>query len=278
MAKKLIIPIFIPFGGCRSRCVYCDQAGITGASAPPEEAAIKETVEAWLSTWERKWGSGRDGERISKTREVAFYGGSFTALPEKEQALLLNSVAGYLGSGRIDAIRVSTRPDRITDAGVELLKGHGVKTVELGVQSMSDTVLKLSGRGHTAQDSTDAVALLKGRSVSVGLQFMPGLPGDTVESIMHTAEEIVALGPAFVRVYPTVVLEGTALEKMYSRGDYEPWPMEEMLRVCKRLSTVFSGASIPIIRMGLHHSTELEKRVVAGPYHPSFADIVSRQP
>ena len=272
MAKKLIIPIFIPFGGCKSRCVYCDQAGITGASAPPEAAAIKETVETWLSTWERKWGRKRNG----RSREVAFYGGSFTALPGGEQALLLDSVAGYLGSGRIDAIRVSTRPDRITDAGIDLLKGHGVKTVELGVQSMSDTVLKLSGRGHTARNTIDAVKLLKERSIRVGLQFMPGLPGDTIESIMHTAEAIVELGPAFVRVYPTVVLKGTALEKMYSRGDYEPWPLEEMLKVCKRLSTVFSGASIPIIRMGLHPSAELERRVVAGPYHQSFADMVVR--
>jgi histone acetyltransferase (RNA polymerase elongator complex component) len=272
MPKKLIIPIFIPFGGCKSRCVYCDQAGITGTSAPPEEAAIRETVETWLSTWERKWGQKRNG----RTREVAFYGGSFTALPESVQARLLASVAGYLDSGRVDAIRVSTRPDRITDAGIELLKTHNVKTVELGVQSMSDTVLKLSGRGHTAQDSIDAAALLKERSVRVGLQFMPGLPGDTVESITYTVEKIVEMAPAFVRVYPTVVLKDTPLEEMYSRGDYKPWPMVEMLKVCKDLRAVFSGAAIPIIRMGLHHSPELEGRVVAGPYHQSFADMVSR--
>ena len=272
MAKKLIIPIFIPFGGCKSRCVYCDQAGITGVSAPPEAVAIQETIEEWLFTWERKWGRGRNGHE----REVAFYGGSFTALAEALQSRLLGSVAGYLSSGRIDAIRVSTRPDRITDAGIELLKSYNTKTVELGVQSMSDTVLKLSGRGHTAKDSTDAVRLLKSHCVKVGLQFMPGLPGDTVESIISTAKEIAGLAPAFVRIYPTVVLKNTALEQMYSRGDYEAWPLDEMLKLCKELSGIFASASIPIIRMGLHTSAELERRVVAGPYHQSFADLVAR--
>jgi histone acetyltransferase (RNA polymerase elongator complex component) len=141
---------------------------------------------------------------------------------------------------------------------------------------MSDEILRLSGRPHTVKETVDAVRVLKERSVRVGLQFMPGLPGDTEASILKTAEEIRDLAPDFVRVYPTVVLKDTPLERMYSRGDYAAWPLAEMVRVCKKVSRVFSEASIPIIRMGLHHSVELQERVVAGPYHPRFADLVAR--
>ncbi len=272
MARRLIIPIFIPFGGCKSQCVYCDQAGITGQSEPPQESGIHETIETWLGTWQEKHGPWKTGDA---SREVAFYGGSFTALPPDDQARLLGCVSEYVDSGQIDALRVSTRPDCLTDAGLDLLKRHNVETVELGAQSMSDEILRLSGRPHTAKETVEAVRVLKDRSVKVGLQFMPGLPGDTEASILKTAEEVRDLAPDFVRVYPTVVLKGTPLEKMYSRGDYAAWPLDEMVRVCKSVSAIFSGASIPIIRMGLHHSVELQERVVTGPYHPRFADLVA---
>jgi histone acetyltransferase (RNA polymerase elongator complex component) len=232
----------------------------------PSIEDVTTTIEACLSTW--KGGAGG---------EVAFYGGSFTALPREAQSDYLRVAGGYIRNGLIDSIRVSTRPDRVTEEDVSILRGYGVATVELGAQSMSDTVLGLSGRGHTAAHIVNAVHVLKGAGVAVGLQFMPGLPGDTEASVLRTTEEIIALSPGFVRVYPTLVLRDTPLYRMYREGGYAPWDLDRMAGVCARLSAMLKEACIPVIRMGLHPSASLVERFVAGPFHPSFRQIVERR-
>lgn len=261
--KRLIIPIFIPFGGCPHQCVFCDQKGITGSSDLPAIDEVKSTIETYLSTWK---GTG--------LKEAAFYGGSFTGLPLESQKAYLEAAGEFLGSGRLDSLRLSTRPDYIDKDIVEFIKSRGVGTVELGVQSMDDEVLRKSGRGHTARHTQEAVSLLKETGLSVGLQFMPGLPGDTRQSVLNTVREVIGLKPDFVRIYPSLVLKDTPLHKMYIAGDYRPWDMDEMISVCAEAKRLLDDAGVSIIRMGLQTTDDLISSLIAGPWHPSFRQLV----
>lgn len=266
MAKKkqLIIPIFIPQYGCPHQCVFCNQKTISGIEKPPDAAYVSDTVDTYLKTWK---GSGK--------REVAFYGGSFTGLDRAIQEVFLSAACKFINRGLIDSVRVSTRPDYITDEGLLLLKRYNVETVELGVQSMDAEVLRLSGRGHTVEDTTIAISALKKHGFLVGLQFMPGLPGDTCETIFSTAAKIIGLRPDFVRIYPTIVVKDTPLEKMYLAGSYKPWPLPEMTDICRKLVSLFDAKGIPIIRLGLQPTEALEQNILAGPYHPSFRNLLN---
>lgn len=261
--RRLIIPIFIPHEGCPHQCVFCNQTDITGQNSLPALTEVSETIAQYLSTW-----------RGEGPREVAFYGGSFTGLSDNLQRDFLETAYAFIQRGEINAVRVSTRPDYISHEKVKLLREYGVGTVELGVQSMDDGVLGLSGRGHTAGDTVRAVELLRTAGLTIGLQMMPGLPGDTRETILATAREIVSLRPDFVRVYPTLVIKNTPLEKLYRRGDYCPWLLESMVEVCREVMSLFDNARIPVIRVGLQPTAELEESIVAGPYHPSFRQLL----
>jgi len=260
--KQLIIPVFIPFGGCPNRCVFCDQASITGENKLPETDEVAATIESYLATWKQ---GGK--------KEVAFYGGSFTGLPMNVQTKYLEIARRYLDARIIDGVRISTRPDYVYDGTADHLKRYGVDTVELGVQSMDDNVLRLSGRGHDSLCTAAAVKILKGFA-DVGLQFMPGLPGDTVDTILETTRRVIALSPDFVRVYPALVLRNTALHKMYLNGGYIPWTLENMVPVCREISRLLKEAGIPVIKMGLHPSKDLIENIVCGPFHPSFRQLV----
>jgi histone acetyltransferase (RNA polymerase elongator complex component) len=264
--KQLIIPVFIPFGGCPHKCVFCNQAGITGESSLPSSGEVKATIYKYLSTWQGK-GGGR--------REVAFYGGSFTGLPMALQKSYLESAYEFVINKRVDSLRLSTRPDYISGDKLAFLSDYGVETVELGVQSMSDEVLKLSGRGHGVSSTVRAVGLIKGEGFKVGLQIMPGLPGDTFASILYTARRVAELGPDFVRIYPTLVIRNTPLQRMYLDGEYTPWGLEDMVDVCREVSKLFKAAGIQVVRMGLQPTDELERSLVAGPFHPSFRQLVT---
>lgn len=262
--KQLVIPIFIPFGGCEHQCVFCNQDNITGESGLPTTGEVKETIELYLSTWK---GIGR--------KEVAFYGGSFTALKRDLQEEYLKTASEYVKSGDLDGIRLSTRPDCINQEIVDFLKNYLVDIVELGVQSMDDHVLKLSGRGHSGEDVVKASKIIKDNGITLGLQMMPGLPGDSRAAILETALSITSMGPSFVRIYPTLVIKDTPLFKLYERGDYTPWSMESMVDVCREVRDIFESSNIKIIRMGLQPTEDLEESLVAGPYHPAFRDLVN---
>lgn len=261
--RRLIIPVFIPFGGCPHQCVFCDQKGITGKAALPGLDEVRQTIETYLSTWKGK------GEK-----EAAFYGGSFTGLPIETQKAYLETAGAFLKTGQLDGLRLSTRPDYIDREIAGFLREHNVATVELGAQSMVDEVLKASGRGHTAEQTAEAVRVLKDFGIKIGLQLMPGLPTDTFESVMLTMDEAVRLKPDFVRLYPSLVLKDTPLHKMYLAGSYKPWALEEMVDVCARAKMLFDKAGIPVIRMGLQTTAELVESIVAGPYHASFRQLV----
>lgn len=265
MDYSAVIPVFIPNYGCKRRCVFCDQWRTTGKQyAPISRQYVVSEVEKWLN--ERV----RNREKV----QVAFFGGSFTALPFETQRELLEALSPYLESKRVHSLRVSTRPDALSQEVIRLLKEHRVRTVELGVQSMNPQVLKISKRGYGPETVEKAVRLLKGEGFEVGIQIMAGLPGDTPYGFFQTVKEVIAIGPHFVRIYPTLVLKGTELEDWYRRGLYRPLELGEAISLVKEALRAFEEAGIKVIRMGLQPSRELEKGLVAGPYHPAFGELV----
>lgn len=261
---RLIVPFFIAHQGCPHRCAFCDQARIAGgAGGLPSGEEIIAKVSAW-----RKPGHS--------PVEVAFYGGSFTALPRSDQERLLAPLQPLLATGEIAAVRVSTRPDAIDPEIAGFLRGMGVTTVELGIQSLDDLVLALAERGHTAAQVRGAFAVLHGAGLAIGAQLMPGLPGDSHGLARATLERVLELRPAFLRIYPTVVLAGTRLEELLRRGAYRPLTLDEAVSLCKLLLHRALQAGVPVIRMGLQPTDELSQAgtVVAGPYHPAFRQLV----
>ncbi len=257
--RRKIIPLFVPHLGCPNQCVFCDQRRISGSPFP----ASAETVRAALEPL--RGGSGY---------EVAFYGGSFTAIPAAQQEALLAAVEPYRASGLVEAVRVSTRPDAVDGTALARLRRFGVGTVELGAQSMTDEVLRRSGRGHTAADTVRAAGLVRNAGFQLILQMMTGLPGETPESALATARALAALKPDGVRVYPTVILRGTALEAMWRRGEYREHTVEDAVEVCADILPVFEAAGIPVIRLGLNPTEELSGgEAVGGAYHPALGEL-----
>ncbi len=209
-------------------------------------------------------------------KRVAFFGGSFTCLPEPVQNRYLDAVQPYLQEGRIEGIQLSTRPDYIDDHILQNLKHKGVTLVELGAQSLDDEILVRSGRGHTVADVENASRLIRQHDIDLGLQMMIGLPGDTKAKALHTAEQIVAFGASCTRIYPTLVVDGTALADDYRNGRYTPLSLEEAVDWCKELYGYFQSAGVMVLRMGLHPTKDLREgeHLLAGPFHVSFKELV----
>lgn len=265
--RKTIIPLFVPHKGCPHDCVFCNQEKITGYRETMEPKVIKERIESYLSTM-----ADCHPSRI----EVAYYGGSFTAIDEALQDVFLEVAHGFIKSGRIESIRLSTRPDAISAERLKKLWEYGVRTIELGVQSMDEKVLKDSERGHLAYHVKDAARMIQREEFRLGLQMMVGLPGDTLQRSLYTAKEIADLEPDFVRIYPTLVIRKTQLEQMFMSGCYQPLTIEEAVKWSGEAYRIFGSREIPVIRMGLQPTSELEDgtTVIAGPYHPSFRQMV----
>ncbi len=205
---------------------------------------------------------------------MAFYGGSFTGLPEDYQAELLGAVKPFLDDSTVSSIRLSTRPDYVDNSTARFLKEYGVGTIEIGIQSMDPQVLLASSRGHTGQQAEEAVRLLKAAGFQVGVQLMVGLPGQTTISLMQTAERVVNLEPHFVRIYPTLVIRDSGLDRLYQQGNYKPLSLNKAIASSVRVKNIFDNAGIKVVRMGLQPSENLERKVSAGPYHPAFGELV----
>ncbi len=262
--SQVTIPIFIPHGGCPNRCLFCNQRRSGGDSSIPDPESVLAKVDSYLAT------IGPDIGRI----EIAFFGANFTGLPAADQESLLNTAFACVSRGAAHGIRLSTRPDYIDDGRIELLRRYRVDTVELGIQSFSDEVLRAAGRGHTAEDSLRAVELLHGAGIHTVLQIMAGLPGDTREGAVRTARIAASLRPSGIRVFPTVVLKDTGLEALYRAGGYVPMELDEAVDTCREVCRVFEEHGIPVIRTGLHPLRGGGADVVAGPYHPAFGFLV----
>lgn len=210
--------------------------------------------------------------------EIAFFGGSFTAMEPAYMRGLLEAAGPYVRDGRFSGIRVSTRPDAVDEAMVALLRGYGVTAVELGAQSMDDAVLETNGRGHRAADVESASRLIRAGGLSLGLQMMTGLPGDTDAGAWETARRLAVLRPDTVRIYPTVVMRGTMLERWYRADQYQPQTLEEASALCAGLLRYFEREQgIPVIRLGLHAGADMQAGLVAGPWHPAFRELCEGQ-
>lgn len=264
----LIIPVFISHRGCPHQCLFCNQHVIAGGKATDrKDEGVGDVVDTWLA---RSPGH--------KDVQVAFYGGSFTCLAQKEQERMLAAVTPYLAEGRVTGIRLSTRPDCVSPENSRFLVGRGVKIVELGVQSLDDAVLQTTRRGHTARDSRLAMRTLRAAGLQVGVQLLPGLPGETTRSFLAGLGEVIDFHPDLVRLYPAVVVEHSPLADLYRQGKYAPLTLNEAIGLTRRAKELLDMAGIQVIRMGLQPSDSLATQVVAGPYHPSFGELViSRQ-
>ena len=266
MAKRhYIIPIFISHIGCPHQCVFCNQKKITGFETPVTAAQVNTIISERLQSINQQ-------RRI----EVAFYGGSFTALPEGTQNELLAPAAKALKAGYIHAIRISTRPDCIDRDTVKNLLDKGVSIVELGVQSLDNDVLDKAKRGHDSQSVIKAVNLLQELGMRCGLQLMPGLPGEDWISLIKTVRLAISLRPEFVRIYPTIVIDDTVLANLYRQDSYLPLSLKQAVVRSAYMKLAFEQQGITVIRTGLQASAELDSKtnVLSGPYHPAFGEMV----
>jgi len=260
-----IIPVFIPHAGCPHQCIFCNQKKISGQSKASLFSA-EQQINKYL-----QW------VRPSVSNEIAFYGGSFTALPMELQESLLCLSDRYVTMGAIGSVRISTRPDYIDYERVKLLKQHHVYLVELGVQSLDDNVLRVAERGHSAIDVEKAVACLKENKVKVGLQLMVGLPEQDWQSLFSTVRKAILLNPEIARIYPLLVIKDTPLEKMYKNKKFTPLSLKEAVAQAAYVYENLESIGIEVIRIGLQADEELckEGTIVAGPFHPSFGEMVN---
>jgi len=273
--RAKIIPVFLPNQGCPNRCIFCNQKEVVGTSLIHTPREVYPLIQAYLNTirtsWQKKWPG------FSERIEVAFYGGNFTGLPAEVQREFLRPAARLVSEGQIDGLRISTRPDYISEAGLELLASFGVKTVEVGVQSMDEEVLKRAGRLYSGHQVTRAVELLRGGGFIIGLHLMVGLPGESPASRSETIDKVIKLSPHFVRIHPTLVLKGTELERMYREGNYRPMSLDEATEVCKEFSLRLMRSRIGVARIGLQSVPQMQESesVIAGPFHPALGELVA---
>lgn len=268
MSKRhYIIPIFISHQGCPHQCVFCNQDRI--AKVVQEEVTerdVRETVDEYLKTIDDK----------NSTVEISFFGGTFTAINVNKQKELLAVAKEYKEKGYIDKIRMSTRPDAINKYILDYLKDYKVDIIELGVQSLDDEVLRLSGRGHSAEEVEKASKLIKEYGITLGHQIMPGLPGDTFEKDIETVKKSIKMKPDICRIYPSLVIKDTPMADMYERGQYKPYSLEEAVDISKELYKLYKDANVNIIRIGLQPTESITwgKDIIDGPFHPSFRELV----
>ena len=266
MKKHAIIPIFIPHIGCGHSCVFCNQNVITARTKAPSLQDVKDTIEMYLPTL-----SGRGLETI----EVSFFGGSFTGIPETEQRRYLEVAYEYKQKGLIDKIHMSTRPDYISEEILDMLSEYTVDTIELGVQSFDNDVLRISKRGHDEDAVYNACSLIKNYNIELGIQLMIGLPGDTKEKAILSAKKAAAVRPSLARLYPTVVLDDTELAVMFRKGEYTPLSESEAVDITKEMYKILMDADINIMRVGLKSTDLMTNDADLGHgYHPAFRQLV----
>ena len=270
MKKEYIIPIFVPHLGCPNNCTFCNQKKISGQTKMVTKQDVKDTIEYYLKNF-------KDDHKYV---EVAFFGGSFTAIEKEKQEELLEAVQEYIHNKKVHSIRVSTRPDCIDKDILKRLKKYNVKTIELGVQSTNNYILSRCKRGHTGEEIKKASKLIRRYGFVLGHQMMVGLPESTKQDEINTAKELIKLKPEIVRIYPVLVIKDTELAEEYQRGEYTPLTVGQAVERCKEIVDLFNRKKITVIRIGLQNTEEItdpslkESSVVAGPYHPAFRQLV----
>jgi len=266
-SNPLIIPIFIMNSGCPHRCIFCNQK-ITAGNFPLKitKEYFDSEVQSYL-TWNKD---------KSRKVEIAFYGGSFTGVDPAYQEELLSWAYSFIQNGFAHSIRISTRPDYITESNLPVLKKYGVTTVEIGAQSFIDEVLQFAQRGHDSAAIVKAMITLKDHGFHTGLHLMAGLPKDTEEGFIYSLDKTIDLRPDTVRIHPVIVFSGTTLAEELRKGKYKPLELSDAVELCKLARKKLSVAGIRIIRIGVQLTKEMEKddAVLAGPIHPALGSLV----
>lgn len=270
MKKEYIIPIFVPHLGCKKCCTFCNQRTISGEKKQVTANDVTKTIEYYLENF-------RDTDKYV---EVAFFGGSFTAIEIEKQEELLSAVQPYIKSKKVNSIRLSTRPDAIDKSILKMLKKYHVKTIELGVQSTNNYILARCKRGHSFEDVIKASKLIRLYGFKLGHQIMVGLPESNEKDDVQSAKDSIKLRPKMVRIYPVLVIKGTELEEEYEKGEFIPLTVSQAVERSKEIVKLFNKKHIQIIRVGLQNTdtiTDISKKeseVIAGPYHPAFGQLV----
>ena len=270
MKKEYIIPIFVPHLGCPNNCTFCNQKRISGQTKMVTAKDVQDTIEYYLKNF-------KDDHKYV---EVAFFGGSFTAIEKEKQIELLEAAQKYIQAKLVNSIRISTRPDCIDKEVLKRMKKYHVKTIELGVQSTNNYILERCKRGHTGEDVKKASKLIRMHGFVLGHQMMVGLPESTKQDEINTAKELIKLKPKIVRIYPVLVIKDTELADEYENGTYTPLTVGKAVERCKDIVDLFNRSKINVIRIGLQNTEEIsdpnseKSSVVAGPYHPAFRQLV----
>lgn len=262
--KHIVIPVFVPHKGCPFDCIFCNQKIISGQVNEADESEIRSNIENYLET---------SGDAFV---EIGFYGGSFTGIPMEEQKKYLEIGYSYIKTGQVKEMRLSTRPDYINEEILLNLLNYGVKTIELGVQSLNDDVLKASCRGHSSEIVFKSADMIKQYGFNLGIQTMIGLPQDTNDRAIETARKVISMTPQIVRIYPTLVIRNTYLEKLYTDGAYQALSIDNAVDLCARLLKLYEDNNINVIRIGLQPTDNISEsgEVIAGPFHPAFRQLV----
>ena len=255
-----IYPVFLQNAGCPHHCLFCNQTRLVS----PAQSGSPDEVAAYLDKILPEQGDG----------EVAFYGGSFTLLELANQQAFLTTARQFVSQGRVQGVRLSTRPDALSDAVVDMLASYDVTTVEIGCQSFDDQVLQQARRGHTGDQNKDAVSRCLAAGFQVGVQLMPGLPGGTSLEALASVRQALELNPDFLRIYPALVVSGTEMADLWRSGSFTPWTLDQAVDICADMLLLCRNAKIPVIRMGLQQDERLRENLLAGPYHPAFGQLV----
>ena len=276
--RHYIIPIFVPHEGCPHDCVFCNQGKITGENkevilGPKFKQENKVNADFVRKTIEEYLETIGDGDRVL---EVSFFGGTFTAIDINKQRELLAVAKEYKDKNVIDYIRLSTRPDYIDKFILDHLKSYRVDIIELGVQSLDKEVLHKSGRGHGYDEVLKASKLINEYGFTLGHQIMVGLPGDTFDKDIKTAEESLKMNPDICRIYPALTVKNTPMEDMYIEGSYVPYTLDEAVEISAKIYEMYKEKGVHVIRIGLQPTDNiaLGKDIVDGPFHPAFRELV----
>ena len=264
--QRMIVPIFIPHQGCPYRCVFCNQNEISGAEKEEDQTRLDSAFNTYLQS--------RPLDELPEIREAAFYGGTFTALPVQRQEFLLSSVQCWVDRGDIQSMRLSTHPGAVDAGSLALVDKYSVETIELGVQSTDQEVLRRSGRGDTPESLERSVHLIRSKGYRLGLQLMLGLPGDSEEIFQQSVSDTLQFKPDCVRLYPALVVRGTTLYEWYKKGECIPWSLNRTVDALKMAVKRFEDVGIPVIRLGLHPEPSLLANIVDGPHHPALRSLV----
>lgn len=260
--KHSNISIFVPHLGCNKLCAFCNQKAISSVESAVTPLQVEEICKNALAQC-----------KTPENTEIAFFGGSFTAIERDYMISLLSAASKYVGDGKFSGIRISTRPDCITEEILTLLMAYNVTAIELGAQSLDDEVLSANLRGHNAKCISEAVDMIKWYGFEIGLQLMVGLYKSTIEIELENMKKVIAMHPDTVRIYPVAVLKGTHLAKLYESGEYKLFDFQTVVDICALMLVEFEKYGIRVIKCGLHASQSVESDLVAGFYHPAFREI-----